>query len=424
MVFPIRHRLYTDIIEVLQAASDKDEQTALQFASMIKSLANVQKNALGMIKGLARNGVVSRKLGEEAAFREWVGADPERRNTYGTILDEILTMDRMASTTLQKEQVLQLLGGNLSRFFGTLVAACDEAAAQEGADGAPLSQRAQALLSSRTASRNLSDVQLPILEILLDEARNLPEDQQLEGTEMFVEADPEVPTMAILEEMLEQTEMLDSDARIALFSRGADAIAESDDPFVVLARGIAEERREWLARGDAQRGRQLVIGPRWIEAQQKWRGKTFYPDANSTLRVSIASVKAYEPNDGILHTPHTTVAGILDKETGSTPFASPSRLLDAAAKRSDSRFFDAQIGDVPVCFLSDGDTTGGNSGSPVINGRGELVGINFDRVFENVAGDYGWLPERSRNISVDIRYALWIMDQVMPAPHLLDELGV
>ena len=76
-----------------------------------------------------------------------------------------------------------------------------------------------------------------------------------------------------------------------------------------------------------------------------------------------------------------------------------------------------------MCFLSDGDTTGGNSGSGVINGKGELVGLNFDRVFENVAGDYGWNTDRSRNISVDIRYVLWNLEKVVPAPGLLTELG-
>ena len=84
----------------------------------------------------------------------------------------------------------------------------------------------------------------------------------------------------------------------------------------------------------------------------------------------------------------------------------------------------AKIGDVPVCFLANGDTTGGNSGSPVINGSGELVGLNFDRAFESVSGDYGWNPNRSRNISVDIRFVLWVLEDVFPAPALLRELGV
>src|SRR5690606_4590849 len=114
--------------------------------------------------------------------------------------------------------------------------------------------------------------------------------------------------------------------------------------------------------------------------------------------------------------------GVLEKETGKEPFASPKALLEAAERRRESRFFDPDLGDVPVCFLSDADTTGGNSGSCVINGKGELVGLNFDRVFENVAGDFGWNAERSRNICVDVRYILWMMEQVQPAPRLLAEL--
>jgi len=92
--------------------------------------------------------------------------------------------------------------------------------------------------------------------------------------------------------------------------------------------------------------------------------------------------------------------------------------------RMESRWVVPHLGDVPVCFLTNGDTTGGNSGSPVINGRGELIGLNFDRVFENVAGDFGWNPERSRNVVCDFRYVLWVLEAVQPAPNLLEELGV
>ncbi len=107
------------------------------------------------------------------------------------------------------------------------------------------------------------------------------------------------------------------------------------------------------------------------------------------------------------HAPQTTVAGILQKETGKEPFASPKALLEAAKSRSKSRFFDERLGDVPVCFLVNGDTTGSDSGSPVIDGRDRLIGLNFDRVFENVVGDFGWTAERSRNVVGDIRYVLW-----------------
>ena len=191
-----------------------------------------------------------------------------------------------------------------------------------------------------------------------------------------------------------------------------------------LAVGLAIERDGLVTRNRRFEGARIELGRRWIEAQQAWRGTSFYPDANSTLRVSIASVKGYQPRDGVRYVPHTTVAGLLQKHTGAEPFDAPEALREAATERRQSAYFDARIGDVPTCFLSDGDTTGGNSGSPVINGKGELVGLNFDRVFENVSGDFGWNADRSRNVSVDVRFVLWNLESVMPAHHLLREMGV
>ena len=133
-------------------------------------------------------------------------------------------------------------------------------------------------------------------------------------------------------------------------------------------------------------------------------------------------MKGYQPRDGVWYPPHTTVAGILEKDTGEEPFDVPDALRQAAKNRKTSKFFDPKIGDIPVCFLADGDTTGGNSGSPVINGRGELVGLNFDRAFESVSGDFGWNKDRSRNISVDMRFVLWFLEQVVPAHDLIEEM--
>jgi len=166
------------------------------------------------------------------------------------------------------------------------------------------------------------------------------------------------------------------------------------------------------------------VGRRWIEAQQAWRGKSFYPDANRTLRISIADVQGYRPRDAVTYGAFTTVAGMLAKNTGKQPFKMSDRLIEAARRRWLSRFRSAELGDIPVCFLANGDTTNGNSGSPVINGKGELVGLNFDRVFENVACDFGWDADRSRNISLDIRFVLWHLESVMKAPRLLREMGV
>ncbi len=430
LTYPLRYRAFSAVLDVLARAGAESEEKALAYSSMVKSLANVQKNALGMVRGLARNGVVAAKLAQEEAFRRWVAQTEERRAQFGTALDEVMAIDLAERETLHKDTVIGLLGSSflnpllagLANAAGALSAAA-AAPAAAGAEGDAPVPSLRGLAAGRL-ERDLELVQLPVLEVLLDEARALPEGQRIAGTEALCAAPPEVPTGALLRDMVARSSMLDAAARLELFGRGWQAVEASEDPLVALARGLHSEARARSLRAQERLGRRLVAGRRWIEAQQRWRGEAFYPDANSTLRVSIANVKGYAPRDGVRYTPKTSVAGVVAKETGEEPFASPSALLAAAPERSESRFRDPEIGDVPVCFLSDGDTTGGNSGSPVINGKGELVGLNFDRVFENVAGDYGWRAEVSRNISVDMRYVLWIMEQVMPAPHLLAEMGV
>lgn len=221
--------------------------------------------------------------------------------------------------------------------------------------------------------------------------------------------------LAIAEFVVGEARKLPEGQRVAGFDRWE--AAGNADGWKGLAEALKEEGDELRAFRDAQAGRRLTTGALWIEAQEQWRGTRFYPDANSTLRVSMASVRGYEPRDGVLHLPFTTVAGMLQKHTGAGEFDVPDAVLAAVERDPAAR-------DLRVCFLSDADTTGGNSGSPVVDGQGRLVGLNFDRVFENVAGDFGWNPERSRNICVDIRYVLWLMREVWPAPALLAEMQV
>lgn len=420
--YPLRLDLLTRIVAVLEDHAAKGEAEQLAYASTIKSLANVQKNAEGMIWGLERNAVVDRKKREEAAFAEWVAASPDRRARYGDLLERLIALDRQEQQSTRKDLVLGLaLSSRISPFLRGIVDIVALASSRQ--PGEPVPERLAARVASDELTRDFEAVQEPILTILLDALRHLDGADAIEGREVLSPQTDET-TEAIVGRIIEQTKLLDGKARVALLEGGRDAVENSDDPLVRLARGLAAERVELIRRQRTIEGERLTVGRQWIEAQQEWRGTSFYPDANSTMRVSIASVKGYRPRDGVLYLPHTTVAGMLNKHTGVEPFDVPRAVLEAAGERAESRFFDPKIGDVPVCFLSDGDTTGGNSGSPVINGKGELVGLNFDRVFENVSGDFGWNPDRSRNISVDILFVLWVMEQVMPAHHLLREMDV
>ena len=150
--------------------------------------------------------------------------------------------------------------------------------------------------------------------------------------------------------------------------------------------------------------------------------KDFYPDANLTLRVAYGHIKGYSPADGVYYTPSSTIKGIMEKDNPEIfDYNIPQRLRDIYATKDYGRWADAS-GEVPVCFIATNHTTGGNSGSPVINADGDLIGLNFDRVWEGTMSDIVFDPEICRNISLDVRYVLFIIDKVADADHLLEEM--
>jgi hypothetical protein len=228
-----------------------------------------------------------------------------------------------------------------------------------------------------------------------------------------------------LAEMDAATKLGEESARLANLEAPLDTLKKSDDPYVRLALALAPDLARIRAEKKEHTGALLRIRPAYLTALQAFRksqGRLLYPDANSTLRVSFAEVTGYSPREALVATPRTSTAGLLEKETGIEPFATPARVLDAVKAKRFGGYADAKLGGVPIAFLSNADTTGGNSGSPAVNGKGELVGLNFDRVWENVAGDFGWNRERSRNVMVDLRYALWLIETVDGVPELAKEL--
>jgi hypothetical protein len=169
------------------------------------------------------------------------------------------------------------------------------------------------------------------------------------------------------------------------------------------------------------------IIPQYMGAVIAWKksqGKPVYPDANSTLRVTYGTVSAYSARDGISKGPFTTVEGIVEKHTGKEPFDAPKALLDAVKAKRYGQFKDPVLGTVPVDFLSSADTTGGNSGSAIINKRGELVGLNFDSTYESITKDWYFDRDITRAIHLDVRYMLWVMKEVDHADNLLKEMTI
>jgi hypothetical protein len=181
-----------------------------------------------------------------------------------------------------------------------------------------------------------------------------------------------------------------------------------------------------LSKGNSQFDASLVTGKRlWIAALMEMAPeKTQYPDANSTMRLSYGTVQDYDPRDAVTYKYFTTMQGVVDKfKPGDYEFDLPKRLIDLNNKKEFGRYASAK-GYMPVCFLTTNDITGGNSGSPVMNANGELIGLAFDGNWESMSGDIAYEPELQRTIVVDIRCVLWVMDIYAGAKNLVNEMTI
>jgi hypothetical protein len=201
----------------------------------------------------------------------------------------------------------------------------------------------------------------------------------------------------------------------------------SDDPFMQLAVALYDEEMKRENEYKEREGQLAALQPNYMKAIIEWqqsKGQVLYPDANSTLRVTYGNVMGGSPKDGLIYEPFTRLEGIVEKDTGVEPFNSPKAQLSLIENKQYGDYTLDKIGSVPVNFLSDLDTTGGNSGSATLNANAELVGLLFDGTFESVNSDWDFDPRTTRSIHVDTRYMLWLMEYLDDAGNLIDEMTI
>ncbi len=428
-VFPARIDLYGEWIAIYEQLGGRDPAVALKVAASKKSLANRFKNAQGMLAGLRAMKLVERRRGEEAALEQWA-ARPENA-AYTDVLPEIRAISGQRRAGFSGEFLLENLGasGSLVGVAIDLVRRAREAKKPDLERLAGYMDRDSKRLRDRV-ERRLRDLDLEVdiqlFAALLARAAALPTEARIAALEPLLAGasgrrEAFVPAARAL---LAASRLGVKDTTLALLEVDEQTLARSSDPVLALAVQLVPALEALEARNEARSGRGLRVGPRYFSMLRTVREGPVYPDANGTLRFSYATVGGYSPREGLVATPQTTLAGQLAKVTGLAPFTLPQRIIDLAEGAGGTYWSDPALGDLPINFLANADTTGGNSGSPVINGRGELVGLNFDRVWENIAGDFGYNPARSRNVIVDARYLMWLLDRAEDAGALLDELGV
>jgi hypothetical protein len=418
-----------DLIAFYEAAGKADKEVEIRYASRVKGLYNGLKNREGKLEGFAKYDLVAKKAAQEAALLDWINADPARAKKYGAAPAALEAfLGRQKEFRARTELLNGVLNGStiLSQAYNIL-RAVDEFQK-------PNKDREQAF-QERNLPRLKQGIQLAERGYVFATDRELltwmlkrlkvsnPDTEKWPAALRRLVAGNEADIAARVADMYAKTKLGEAERRLELLGLKPDQLAAVDDPFLKLAAAMEEElkvlREE--SKGMGREGTDLKMA--YEAAILEMKKGAYPPDANGTIRFTHGPVMGYQPRDAVLYLPQTTVKGVIEKDTGVFPFKVPAKIKDLWTAKDFGRYGDARLGDVPACFLNTTNVTGGNSGSPTFNAKGEQVGIIFDMTYESVIGDYYIIPELQRSISVDVRYILWVTDKYSGATHILKEMG-
>ena len=419
--------LYAWQISEMDSAAALDRSVAILHATRTKSLANVEKRSRGQLLGLRRANIVATREKSESELESFIQSDSIRREKYGALLKDIaLVYDEMTSMGSLEIHLRELKSACRAMSFAfTIYDAAVERAKEDLDREAPYMNRNMDL-TVQQLKLDVADWHSPTDSIMLagmlerlskiNSARDIePFSSLLDDSRSFAKR---------AESLLGSTRLSDVAFVDECLKKSPSELESSADSVLNLMIQLYPTYKSLRDLDKERDGRLGQLYGSLIEVKQAFQPTQFLPDANATLRITYGRVRGYSPADAIQKTPISTLQGVIDKTTGIEPYITPKEVIDRFKAKDFGRFVHPKLGQVPVAILYNTDTTGGNSGSPVFNSIGELVGVNFDRTFEATINDFAWNESYSRSIGVDIRYVLWITGIVYDAKYLLKEMGL
>jgi hypothetical protein len=427
-------------IAILETLGNTDPELKIKAAGRLRGLNNSLTNRRGQLEGLVKGGLLATKERNEKELAAWIAADPARRKEYGEVLPALAALQAEAEKTRERDAVFASLfmSSSMLNAAHTAHLLSVEKAKKNDMDREPEYQERnwKRIREGQDRAQRTIDARIDkaLLAWAMGHAATLPAEQRIAGLDKLVgltpgmaKADSDKAISDHLEKLLAGTKMADKDFRLGLLDKTTAEIAATKDPMLDLALALDPLYQTSREAAKRRQGAATRIRPRYMQALLAQSGGLVAPDANGTLRITFGSVKGKPGPDGIQWTAFTSLKGIEQKATGEGEFNAPARQLEAIkALRAGKRtpYVLPAIGDVPVDFLSMVDTTGGNSGSPTLNGKGELVGLLFDGTYDTIASDFLYDTVNTRSIHADVRYMLWVMSEVDGAAHLVREMGV
>ena len=414
-------------LEIIRNYMETSQKARIQYANKHAGSSNYYKYSIGQNQGMKNLDVIEKKKAQEDEFTRWVEPSPARQAKYGKALDMI----RQAYVDLDDEiaqnyLIEALLQGPEIFMFSYRARALYSLLEKPGENSDRISQTVKSMEESLDSFFKdydaATDEKIAASLLKLYAERTNPRFHP--GFYQTIKGKFKGNYEKYTAQMYARTIFADQEKLSAFLRNPSRKVLDKDPVFIVsgevfdMLRIIGEETQKTAAM--LEEGRHLLVAG----LMEMNPGKVFYPDANSTMRLTYGTVGSYVPRDGVLYKETTTVNGYLEKEIpGDDEFDVPARLKELILAKDFGRYADKN-GDLVPCFISNNDITGGNSGSPVINAHGHLIGCAFDGNWEAMSGDLAFEPDIQRTISVDIRFVLWVIDKYAGATHLIDEMTI
>ncbi|MEO2266005.1 S46 family peptidase [Pseudoalteromonas sp. YIC-656] len=433
-VYPTAKAYREQSIDIIKENAPEGSKARIAYESTLAGLANYAKNYGGMINSYQKTDMQARKDKLAVDLSTWINADKKRKKQYASVLKELDSLIAKSQADSELDLILGYMGRSAMMSTATRLYRLANEQKLPDAQREPGYQerdmtRFKAGMTS--LSRRYDDkVDMALMAHFVDLYAQLDKKDRIASLDKALGLNKKYTKedmLARLAKMYENTSLNNEEQRLEWMEKSVEDFQQSNDPFIALAVATYDDFQAREKEKKMLSGELSAIRPQYmaaIIAYNKEQGLPVYADANSTLRVTYGTVKGYTPRDAVTYTPFTTLEGIAEKYTGVEPFDAPKAQMEKIAEKVYGSYKVKDLGSVPVNFLSTVDTTGGNSGSPTLNGKAELVGLLFDGVSESIIGDWDYDPSLNRSIHVDTRYMLWIMENVDNAQNLIEEMDI
>ena len=432
VALPIQVDIFTRQVEALRNAGKDDRELQIKLQSRIFDIANTLKDLEGSVLAMHRSGIVAKRRADEAAFTRWVNQNPGRQKKYGQVLPSLQKAYDELLKNQPRDILIQQLAGlsdlfQIASIISMAAADKEKPQAERNPNLGMLALRARAALEEVFADR-LPGFEREMLAFYLRKAAELPAGQKISAVEKRFGNLSGAERIRAEEEfaraLTDSKNLSTAQAVSSLFEMTPAKLRELNEPLIDFAGEISALNTQAQARTRAFNATVNSWRPLLLGGMTEMRGAKLYPDANRTLRFTYGDVRGYIPHDAAIYQPFTNLSGVIEKDTGREPFDVPAKLKQLYATRDFGPYATPDGQNVPVNFISTADIIGGNSGSPIMNGRGEQVGIVFDGNYEGLGNDFFFNEAKGRTISVDIRYVLFIADKFGGAGYILKELDI